>query len=259
MNSRYPLAEWKNEARALLKTDWALECDPFWVFPNHFATLTDSVLPSLADNIVAVALGSLNLFNGDNIKHVHPKLLPVLSRRVPGIAHGGEERRGCGLITAAGRSVQHSLSLANPDFKRGLPKDFRNTSSLWVWCYEWYDVCVQYELKMFNHYIEGAASGKYGGVDSYTEDLDGNPVSIYDVTFRLPLSTYRTPLVDEMLNASIRPVRVAHPESMKAWLAQARTLRSAQWSPKSLSRRLAKRIERIKSTKKERILPPPAR
>tara|TARA_Y100000034_G_scaffold95277_2_gene115668 strand:- start:1175 stop:2155 length:981 start_codon:yes stop_codon:yes gene_type:complete len=256
LNAKYPLAEWKNAARDELDTDWVLECDPFWMFPTHFVTLCESLLSGLAENVLVAGLGSLNFFNGDNIKHVHPKVLPILSRRIEGLIHGSPERQGCGLITGGGRSVQHSLSLADTSFRSGAPKDLHRTASLWVYNYEWYEIPCQYELKMLNHYLEGRATGVYSGIDAYEEDLDGNAVDLFDVTFRLPLDNYSIPLTDEMLDRSVKPIKVTHPEGMKDWIGRARVQPSNRLSATSLRRRAAKWAENRHRSEQEPETPP---
>jgi hypothetical protein len=126
-----------------------------------------------------------------------------------------------------------------------------------VYNYEWYEVPGQYEQKGLNHYLEGRAAGTYKSVGDYDIDLDGNEVDLFDVTFRLPLSNYRIPLIDEMLDRSVKRVGISHPAHMEGWISKARTLDTRRFVVTNMRRRVAKALERRRSRRLEQKQQPP--
>lgn len=215
-----PLGAWKTAARRLLVTDWCLEADPFWWLPDNTMEAVARAASSAAPNVLCIAAGSINLFAGDNVKHAHPKTLPILSRNHDTIAHNGRERRGCGLVLPSGASLRHSLTLG-PDWSAGLPPALDDPAAWYVLNYEYYDPIVQYEMARYHHYIEGRLDTppRYEGVSDYTQDLDGNPVSFWDPHFRSDRLSYVQAIDDEMTAPSIEPVGIQHPDAMREWVA----------------------------------------
>lgn len=223
LDERNPIGTWKTQSRAIPDADWLLECDPMWVFSAQDADVRD-LTEGASDGHIVATFGSINLFNGNNIKEAHPPTLPILSRNMPDIVHGGAGRDGCELTWSKGNPIPASLSFAS----RTRPPRRISPHPGWVYNYEWFSLPLQYELKQHGHYIKGRLSGKYTGVDHYTVNLDGRVVDINGFVVRLPAGQYKTEIEDEMLDPTVRSVWVTHPGEMLEWIRQERVA-SLRW------------------------------
>ena len=255
-DSLKPLADWKNIARKVaseslpdVQSDWLIEMEPWWIFEPSQRLRLDKHLEPLQQSAVCVALGSLNLFNGDYVKRELQDTVPCMSRAHPMLDHGGPGRLGCQLQVQGRVPVQPSVMLIDKSWR----DSFDSSEAVWITNYEFYCLPTTYEAKAFWHYLKGREGGNYlGGLDDYQVDLDGQPVSMFAPIFRLPPEMYWHQVELEMKDVSIERVGIRHHPSLDSWRETQRVmvpehkpvLRKVQKKMKNFVRRIRWRLRR---------------
>ncbi len=238
-----PLGEWKTRVRKKLSAEWLVELEPWWLFDPARRSVLEEHLVEAHPSVLCVALGALNLFNGDHIKKEQPQGIPCVSRNHPSINHGSDDRVGMGLQVKDRIPLKPSLMLMTDQWHRKL----EDPRAVWIWNYEFYCLPTTYEAKQFWHYFKGKQDGVYTTLTDYDMNLDHEPVAMFSPNYRLPPEMYEHQITVEMRDPSVELVGIAHLPIMDDWLARQRVIVPPRWQSLKKARRfVSERTRRLR-------------
>ena len=197
-----PHASIKNQVRQQCRGQWLLELDADKILARESGEIIIRKVSQSYESVYLLAIPILQFFNGNNIILNMPKLQDAVSRNIPAILHGGEERNGAGYVTLRRSPLSASLIIEGAEFYH----------------YGWYCLPRRWEMKQTHHYYEGRRSGVYSSLEDYKYNLDGEPVDFWDIPWKRTIDHYRGAIIAETREANLKRFEGKHPELITRWL-----------------------------------------